>query len=185
MIDLNNIEYHLTNTWPSFNDISKEHNVIIADFMKKIYSEGIFLEINRLLTNKEYPNCGGIGHVVLISICSAIDSLSTYANGGGDVGQRFTSFISKYFPSKYSGKENFIYKSFRCDGVHGWNLHKSIISGNINDPEHLLIANGIISISLYDFFNDLIKAFNSYYELLKIDDNIKNNFLIYYKKVKK
>jgi len=185
MIDFNKIIYSQTNTWPNYDDIAKESNFVIAEFVKQIYIFGVFVEINRLLTSKEYPNCGGIGHVVLISICSAIDSLSAYAFGGGNVGGRFTGFISKYFPNKYSGKEQEIYKSFRCDGVHGWNLHKSSIGPDVNDPRHLSIINGVIFISLYDFFNDFSKAFMQYYEILKIDDHIKNNFLKRYKDIKK
>jgi hypothetical protein len=167
MIDLKTIIYHQTNTWPDYVELSKEPNNVIADFIKVIY-DGVFTEINRLMTSKEYPNCNGIGHVVLISICSAIDSISAYAYGGGKVGKRFTGFISKYFPNNYLGKEDAIYQSFRNDGVHGWNLHKSWISPLINDPNHLSEINGIISLSLYDFFNDLQKAFQKYYEDIKI-----------------
>lgn len=184
MINLNKIIYHQTNTWPSYKELSTEPNIVIADFIEKIYIQGVFKEINRLMTSKEYPNCSGIGHIVLISICSTIDSLSAYASGGGKVGNRFTGFITKYFPSKYYGKENLIYDAFRCDGVHGWNLHKSVISGIPNDPKHLEVKFDIAYISLYDFFNDLMKAFDKFYNELKTNDILKENLLKRYKEIR-
>ena len=185
MIDLSKIIYYQTNTWPSYSELAIESNIEIANFVKYIFCNGVFVEINKLTTSKEYPHCGGIGHVVLISICAAIDSLSAYAYGGGKVCTRFTSFISKYFPNRYSGKEQKIYESFRCDGVHGWNLHKSAISPIVNDPKHLSENNGAIYISLYDFYNDLQKAFQEYYKILSVEDCIKDNLLKRYKQIEK
>ena len=85
-----------------------------------------------------------------------------------------------YFPSERFSK---IYKAFRCDSVHGWNLHKSSISGCVNDPKHLSEEGGTIYISLYDLFNDLNKAFDNYYQELKEDNTIKNNLLKRYKDI--
>lgn len=175
MVNLDKITYHLTGTWPSYSELLVEPNSVIADFIKKIYMSGVFIEIRKIMT--EYQNCEGVGHIVLISICSAIDSLSAYVYGGGKNKTRFTSFISAYFPTNYKGKEDSIYGSFRCDSVHGWNLHKSIISGIVNDPKHLSLEDGIVYLSLYDLFNDFVKAFEKYYQELKLEDNIKNNFL--------
>jgi len=184
MVDLSKIIFHKTNTWPSYEELVKESNGVLANFLKIIYADGVFVEINKLMTSKEYPNCSGIGHVVLISICSAIDSLSAYVFGGGNVGSRFTGFIKEYFPSKYSGKEKFVYEAFRCDGVHGWNLHRSVISGKINDPHHLENKLGIPYISLYDFFNDLTKAFDKFHNELKNDGNLRNNVLKRYQEIR-
>lgn len=185
MVNLNSLVYHKTNTWPSHSDLVLESNMVLGDFLRKIFVEGVFIEINKLLTSKEYPNCTGIGHITLIAICSAIDSLSSYVSGGGRVGMRFITFISQYFPTRYAGKEQKIYESFRCDSIHGWNLHKSIISGIPNDKDHLLEENDIIYISLYDFFNDLTKAFESYHTSLKQDDSLKINLLKRYKELRK
>jgi len=182
MLNLDEVIYHKTGSWPSYSSLSLEPSLVIADFIRKIYVEGVFVEIRKIMT--EHKDCGGVGHIVLISICSAIDSLSAYAYGGGGNKSRFTNFISAYFPTIYKGKEYDIYKSFRCDGVHGWNLHKSIISGIVNDPEHLSFNDGIIRISLYDFFNDFVKAFEKYYQELIIENNIKGNFLKRYKEVR-
>lgn len=104
--------------------------------------------------------------------------------GGGRVGSRFTRFITKYFPTNYIGKESKIYEVFRCDGVHGWNLHRSCISGETNDKDHLLCRDGILYISLYDFYNDFVKAITKYSEELKYDDNLKNNLLKRYKEIR-
>ncbi|MHA2061782.1 MAG: hypothetical protein ACW963_05785, partial [Candidatus Sifarchaeia archaeon] len=148
MLDLASVVYHRTDTWPTADDLEKQTNDVIADFISKIYRKGVFCEINKLMTCDQYKNCAGIGHIVLIAITCAIDSLSAFASGGGRVGDRFTGFIAKYFPNKYSGKENSIYKAFRCDSVHGWNLHRSTISGKPNDQAHLSESNGVIYISL-------------------------------------
>ena len=185
MIEFDHIQYHLTGTWPSYDELRKDSNSAISNFMKKIYIDGVLTEINRLLTSKEYPNCNGIGHIALIAICSAIDSVSAFANGGGKVGARFTSFIARFFPKKYYGKEKMIYDSFRCDSVHGWNLHKCLITGIPGDPLHLSEQDGIPRLSLYDLFNDLTKAMQSYCEQLKVDDDLKHKFLRRYKKLKR
>ena len=184
MIDLTKIVYARTDTWAKYDEIEIEPNAILVDFITIIFRDGVFIEIKRLLESEEYPRCGGIGHIVLIAICSAIDSLSAYAFGGGGVGARYTGFISKYFPNDYTGKEQEIYKVFRCDSVHGWNLHKSVISGIPNDPNHLKSINNVLSISLYDFFNDLNKAFDQYCNQLRMDNSLKMNFLKRYKEVK-
>lgn len=187
MIDLKKIIFHQTDTWPILSEFTLEPNSVLADFLKIIFQEGIFVEINRLLTSKEYPNAGGIGHIILIGICSALDTLSAYFSGGGRgrVGVGFTNFIARYFPAQYVGKEQRIYDSFRCDSVHGWNLHKSTIRGVPNDPAHLLEENGIIFISLYDFFNDLNKAFVKYEHELRFDNSLRINFLKRYKELGK
>lgn len=36
MIDLDTIIYHQTNTWPSYEELLKESNFIIAEFINKI-----------------------------------------------------------------------------------------------------------------------------------------------------
>jgi hypothetical protein len=183
MLNLDEITYHLTETWPSYTVLSSVPNSAIVDFMKKIYTDGVFIEIGTIMT--KHPGCKGVGHIVLISICSAIDSLSAYAFGGGGNKSRFTNFISAYFPANYKGKEQNIYESFRCDSVHGWNLHKSTISGIVSDSKHLSLEEGIIRISLYDFFNDFVKASENYYQELKKKNSIKDNFLKRYKELGK
>jgi len=184
-MDINSVKYHITTTWPSYEEAEKATNFEIAEFLSKIFRDGVLAEISRTMNLKEYPNCGSIGHIVLIAICSAIDSISAYNSGGGGVGTRYTGFITKYFPSNYIGKEDILYKSFRCDSVHGWNLHRSVISGIPNDPCHLNIIEGMPYISLYDLFNDLSKALDNYLDQLKNDDNLKINFIRRYKEIKK
>ena len=183
MKKIEDIITYQTNTWPAYQEMETTTNDYIAGFLEHIYKKGNMTEV--LIIMEKFHQCGGVGHVVLISICSLIDSISAYYTGGGKVGYRFTGYISKYFPTNYAGKEDDIYKAFRCDGVHGWNLHKSSISGVPNDGEHLTIyENKVIHLSLYDFFNDLIKSFDKYLAELRVDDNLKKNFLKRYKEIR-
>lgn len=195
MIDLKNIIYHRTDTWPSYKDLEKETNIEIANFIKKIYREGVFIEIEKLISCEEFKVsgndydycCVGIGHIVLLAICSAIDSLGAYAEGTGirNVGPRFKNFISTYFLSSYDEElAEKIYDSFRCGIVHEWYLFKGSMIGMENDPNHLREENGILHISLNDFFKDLKAAFKDYYEKIKSDKSIKKKLLKRYKEIK-
>ena len=89
-----------------------------------------------------------------------------------------------YFPEEYRGSEEGIYDVFRCDGVHGWNLHRSMISGERNDRNHLNNKEGILYLSLYDFFDDLQDAFNNYLNQLVKDKELINNLLNRYKEIR-
>jgi hypothetical protein len=175
---------HRTDTWPTYSQMLGQTNKFMADFLRKIYHKGVFVEIKEIMD--KFPNCKSVGHVVLLAECAAIDSLSAYLSGGGQRNNksRYTDFISRYFPSAYTGKGHLIYESFRCDNVHGWNLHKSMISGFINDPGHLDTSRNHIYISLYDFFSDIVKAFDNYCQELEKDDNLKKMFLKRYKEIK-
>jgi hypothetical protein len=194
MINFDSIIYYQTFTWPTHDELTVEKNNTIADFLKKIYEDGIFGEIEKLITcgqfKKQINNrdfcCVGVGHIVLMAVCSAIDSLGAYAEGTGikNVGLRFKKFISTYFPAIYKNKEQNIYDSFRCGSVHEWNLFKGNMIGLRNDPDHLKEENGILHISLVDFFSDLKIAFQKYYEAIQKDNNIKDNLLARYRELK-
>jgi hypothetical protein len=184
MFDISKINYHQTDTWPKYNKLCEEEDEIIVEFIKEIYCNGVFAEIERLMNSNEFPKCSGIGHIVLIAICSVIDSLSAYANANDGVGVRYKGFIKNYFPEEYRGSEEGIYDVFRCDGVHGWNLHRSMISGERNDRNHLNNKEGILYLSLYDFFDDLQDAFNNYLNQLVKDKELINNLLNRYKEIR-
>ena len=50
---------------------------------------------------------------------------------------------------------------------------------------HLRKENGILHISLVDFFNDLKKAFQKYYEAIKRNDKVKDKLLARYRELKR
>lgn len=153
-----------------------------GEIIKKIYLDGVCSEIYRVMSNPHdgKKDCGGIGHIVLISICCAIDSISAYrlpdASFCDDTRKflgcsgyprdfssyRFQHFIKNYFDSQYNEVAAKIYKAFRCSSVHGWNLHSSSISGKKNDDMHLNVHGELIHLSLYDFFDDFQKAVTKY-----------------------
>lgn len=192
-MDNESFEFARTDTWPLYSSICTKNNNEIAILIGKI-SGGILEEIGKVMNNSLVDvtgtiisqNCAGIGHVVLIAICSAIDTMAAFSNGSdkNDNKVRFTSFIAKFFQDKYHGKEGAIYTVFRCDSVHGWNLHKSTISGVKNDSKHLTDELGVIYLSLYDLFDDFKMAVNKYIADFKTSTDLKNNFLKRYKKIK-
>lgn len=195
MIDLQHIIHYQTFTWPAYEALSIEDNTVIAKFLKKIYQEGVFEEIEKLMTCKEFKKtingcdyyCVGIGHTVLLAICSAIDSLGAFAEGIGRnrVKFRFISFIKSYFPDSYDENiANKIYEAFRCGSTHAWYLFSGNMIGLINYPNHLKEENGIMHISLNDFFNDLKIAFRNYYEDIQKDNDIKDKLLRRYQVLK-
>jgi len=196
MINLDGIKYYQTFTWPTYENLARENRKVIGDFLKLIYEDGIFSEIEKLITCDEFKEsinnyvvcCKDIGHIVLMAICSAIDTLGAYSEGTGkrNVGNRFKKFISIYFPDIYDkNMADKIYEAFRCGSVHEWNLFKGNMIGLINDPNHLRKENGILHISLVDFFNDLKKAFQKYYEAIKRNDKVKDKLLARYRELKR
>lgn len=112
-MEFDNFKPDITNTWPLIDEIQNETNETIYQLGKLIIKDGILKEIKRLLYfplydkehSKYLKNCEGIGHIALQAITSAIDSISAFQNGGGNVGDRFTRFISAYFPDNYKGKK--------------------------------------------------------------------------------
>lgn len=194
MIKYKNFKFYLLNTWPSLEELEKKTKDEIVEFMKKMYQGGIFDEIEQLIRRDEFKNpkddsyCYRIGHIVLMAICSAIDTLGAFLKGSkktdSDVSERFRAFIQSYFPKEYSVERKKIYKHLRCDSIHGWTLNKAYITGIENDQDHLSRRNGILHISLLEFFDDLKEAFLNYCEKIMSDDKLKRNILRRYKELK-
>lgn len=217
-MDIQNIIYHQTNTWPDKEEIKKASNEDVFHFIHKVFLKGMLGEIKRVMANSHdgKEKCGGVGHIVLISICCAIDSISSYflpeilkkdKNSDhekrkyffehspfvdekdwrlGDSKARYINFIKRFFDKKYEPKCENIYGCFRCASVHGWNLHRSSISGESEDKNHLTIfENGVIHISLYDFFNDFESAVTKYANQLKNDADLLANFIKRYENERK
>ena len=194
MVNFSKIQYHQTFTWPTYDDLVDEESIVIADFLGLIYKHGIFNEIERLITCEHFKKtinnhdfyCVGIGHIVLMAVCNAIDTLGAYSEGAGrrNVERRFKRFISTYFPAIYKNMGKKIYDSFRCRSVHEWNLFKGSMVGLRDDPDHLKEENDILHISLIDFFNDLKVAFQRYYEAIKSDFSVRDKLLKRYKELR-
>ena len=123
-----------------------------------------------------------------MAICSAIDTLGAFLKGSektdSRVGKRFRAFIQSYFPKEYSAERKKIYKHLRCDSIHGWTLNKAYITGIENDQDHLSRRNGVLHISLLNFFDDLKEAFLNYCEKIMSEDELKRNILRRYKELK-
>jgi hypothetical protein len=191
MIDLNKIIPYQTSTWPTYEELAVEENKTIAAFLEKIYEDGIFDEIGKLIKCDQFKRqeknkvfyCVGIGHIVLMAVCSAVDILGAYATGTktNKVGHRFKNFISSYFPEKYKGVADEIYRAFRCGSVHAWFLFNGKIIGLRDDSKHLKEDNGLLHISLIDFFDDLKIGFQKYCEVIIKDNNAKDSLLKRYK----
>jgi len=133
--------YHQTTTWPCIKKMKESSPRDLSEFIKNLFLFGILKEIERVMSNPHNgkTKCGGVGHIVLISICSAIDTISAYFDPEKSQRDRYIKFIHTFFKEKYKSQTTaeLIYKCFRNDSVHGWNLHRSMITAKIGDKNHL------------------------------------------------
>ena len=56
MIKYKNFKFYLLNTWPSLEELEKKTKDEIVEFMKKMYQDGIFDEIEQLIRCDEFKN---------------------------------------------------------------------------------------------------------------------------------
>ena len=144
-------------TWP---EAPSSFEPSFSQTLERIIKETMLDKIGNVISDAQIVN-GDLthrGHVVVLAILCAIDSIASYAFNGG-VGTRYKNFISTYFPSDYQPFSNDIYLSYRNSSVHSWNLFQvAIYPGN----ETITINNGSLSFGLINFYNALIVAVDNF-----------------------
>jgi len=170
--------YHKTKTWRLSSEVNslndEELKEFIHEFTDTVFIKGMLREIERVMNNPHdgKNNCGGVGHIVLISICSALDAIAHFYQSKACT----EPFIKKFFPKKYQDHASDIRKILRNNAIHVWTLHHCIISGEKNDNNHLRKEKEILIISLYDFFDDFEIAVQNYRKELKKKKDLRDKF---------
>jgi hypothetical protein len=166
-------------TWPT---PPVSYNAEFAETLGIIISETMLNEIGNVISDAHKVN-GGLehrGHVVVLAILCAVDSIAAYAFNGG-VGERYTKFISTFFPSDYQPFADDIYKLYRNSSVHSWNLFQvGIWPGN----EKVTRDGGSLSFGLINAFDALKQAIDNFLATLPEDANLQTNSLSRYRELK-
>jgi hypothetical protein len=153
-----------------------------SETLGKILQETILDEINNVISDAIQVN-GGLthrGHVVVLALLCAVDSIAAYAFRGG-VGLRYKNFISTYFPPEYKPFADNIYKLYRNSSVHSWNLFQvGIWPGN----EAITTNNGSMSFGLINFQSALTQAVNAFLTDLPNNTTLQANSLARYTELK-
>lgn len=116
---------------------------------------------------------GGAKMGVFILGSCFIDHLACFYYGQNSSERNYTNFVNKFLPM-YNGRE--LYKSMRCKLVHNYSVGGKYAFTHNHHELHLEVnKDGIISINLRSFINDLETAQNKYFGLLQTDDKLKIN----------
>ena len=118
-------------------------------------------EINNVISdvNNTNESLEHRGHVIILALLCAIDSIAAYAFQGG-VGSRYENFISTYFPTEYQPFASEIYKLYRNSSVHSWNLFQV---GIWLGKEPITTDGGSLSFGLINFQKALVKAVDTFF----------------------
>jgi len=111
-------------------------------------------------------------------VCSvtAIDALAAYRYTNENVGERFSNFVTEYFPSEYKPHAANLYK-FRCRLLHNFSpAHFSLVHAM---PEKHLLLSPINDTVLDDgsFFDHLRFAADRYFEELLRSPSLQHDVL--------
>ena len=150
---------------------------VIEDFFKRYVFGWMYSDAG--ICEKHGANFGGVA-----LICAYIDFMGKlYLGIGGDgqIKERFVKFTNDFFGEKYRPFSEFIYSDYRCGLLHQFFPKKGagVMRGEENKEHHLKIdrENEIIPINLTVFFEDFRDAVRKYYEKLKEDKCLQDNFL--------
>jgi hypothetical protein len=173
-------------SWP---DVSDEYSPEFLEALRAIIQTTVLAEIGNVIDDA-MKNAGGLhhrGHVVALALLCAVDALSSYAFTGTEistcseckrndhVGPRYQAFVSSFFPDDYKPFAEGIYKCYRNNVVHSWNLFEASISPG---QESICIgADGMISFGLLNFFDALRSAADNFLTALESDSNLQRNCL--------
>ena len=175
---LNNFIPWQPSTWPGITAYNLEFSLTL----NRIIKETMLDEISNVISDANKVN-GGLthrGHVIILAMLCAVDSIASYAFTGS-VGNRYGNFIKYYFPSNYKPFAEDIYKLYRNSSVHSWNLFEVAITPG---DEPININGNSLSFGLINFFDALIIAVNNYLADLKSNKILQNISLNRYSKLK-
>lgn len=153
--------------------------------MERIFNETIILEVSNVINDINASSNVGLqhrGHVVGLALLCATDALASYAYSNiRAIGKRYIEFINNHFPPAYQPFANDIYKLYRNNLVHSWNLFEGTM---LPSNENIENTSGTISFGLLNFFDALKSALTDFLDKLKTDTSFQANVLKRYKKLK-
>lgn len=134
------------------------------------------------------------GHVLLIALLCAIDSLSSYAYGGSlaihvcpaclrrdRVGPRFERFVSDFFPPAYAPYAHDLYVAYRNASVHSWHLFQVAL---LPGEEEIGNEGGSLSFGLLNLAGALRYAVDGFLEELDEDADLQRSVLARYRQLR-
>lgn len=170
-------------SWPEINnDLSS-----FWKDLEKIFNETILSEIENVISDAKIVNNGlsHRGHIVALALFCAIDTLSSYAYQNekvimclackrkDNIGPRYQKYIEEFFPNSYKSYASNLYKFYRNDLVHSWNLFEaSILPGNESITK---IHDNYLSFGLLNFFNALKESVKNFGDKFKTDEKLQKN----------
>lgn len=126
----------------------------------------------------------GVCLTFVIMAC-AIDYLASFNVGGKTEKEDYINFLGEYdwFVKKYNPTD--IYESLRCGLVHNFTIHGGKFTLTHNNPElHLTTPKGQIILNYEDFYCDLKRLKEEYFEKVKTPGGGKlANFMNRYEKL--
>ena len=176
-------------TWP---DSPETYNEGLGKALERIFNDSLLLEINNVIQDAR-PNLEHRGHVVALAILCAIDTLSSYAfrdvnrdiclscRRTDQVGPRYEKYIKTFFPLEYKPFARKIYKLYRNQITHSWNLFEA---GMLPGDKPITEQNGTIVFGLINFFNALEESVVSFLTELKVNNSLQNSVLLRYRELK-
>ncbi len=112
----------------------------------------------------------GLKTAPFILISCAIDFLVTFWAGAESTGPRYADFVNTFFPG-YDGKS--LYAELRCRMVHNHSVGKRvIICWNEPDIHRCTTTDGVVVLTLEQFFDDFVKAKDRYFTELRKDPKL-------------
>lgn len=171
------------NSWPEINnDIS-----LFWKDLEKIFNETILSEIENVISDAKTVNDGleHRGHVVALALFCAIDTLSSYAyqdekvvvcpecKRKDSIGPRYQKYIEEFFPNSYKPYASNLYKFYRNNLVHSWNLFEaSILPGNESITK---IQDNVLSFGLLNFFDALKESVKNFGDKFKTEEKLQKD----------
>lgn len=170
-------------SWPEINND-------ILSFWKdlgKIFDETILSEIENVISDAKVVNNGlsHRGYVVALALFCAIDTLSSYAyqdekvvmcskcNRKDSIGPRYQKYIEEFFPDPYKPYASNLYKFYRNNLVHSWNLFEaSILPG---DESITKIHDNYLSFGLLNFFDAVKESVKNFGDKFKTDEKLQKS----------
>jgi hypothetical protein len=181
-------------TWP---EPRAEWNEEFAKQFRWIIETTVIGELENVIGDvlRSHGSIEHRGHVLLIPLLCAIDTLSSYAHGlsiatracpkcgrGDRVGPRFERFVTDYFPSGYAPYAHELYGLYRNASVHSWHLFQvALFPGH----EEIREEGGSLSFGLLNLAGALRRAVEEFMAELNEDEELQRNVLTRYRELRR
>jgi hypothetical protein len=110
-----------------------------------------------------------------ICCLTAIEALGGFLRPNDGNGDRFRSFVDRYFPDPYPSQSSQLWK-LRNAAVHGFSPGPYKLTHH-NGHLHLTADGGVTVLNAEDFYASLVAAAKRYFDELRIDANLQTAFV--------